>query len=219
MTLTQAINYICSIPKTIYCNFRLLPFSQAIKMPLFISWDCKLQKMKKGIITFAEDVDLKPLLVAIGFNGTEIVPARKSLISLESGKLIFMGKANFAKGCVISVSGGTLTIGRNFMANKNFFVTCNKEITIGDDALMGWNVLFFDATGHSVYHNGIKKELYKSIIVGKHVWICAETHLLKGAHVPDGCVVAYRSLVTGTFDKRNSLIGGSPATHMQDNVT
>lgn len=84
---------------------------------------------------------------------------------------------------------------------------------------MGWNVLFFDATGHSVYHNGIKKELYKSIIVGKHVWICAETHLLKGAHVPDGCVVAYRSLVTGTFDKRNSLIGGSPATHMQDNVT
>ena len=61
--------------------------------------------MKKGIITFAEDVDLKPLLVAIGFNGTEIVPTLKSLISLESGKLIYNGKAYFAKGCVISVSG------------------------------------------------------------------------------------------------------------------
>lgn len=219
MKIYQAINYLFSIPKTIYVNFRVLPIKQAIKLPLFVAWDVNLSNLKKNVIFFDQESIIYPLMVAIGFNGTEVIPCNKSLLNLESGKLVIKGKCSIAKGCTIDVSGGILTFGNNFSANRNFIVSCNKEINIGDDVLIGWNVLFFDATGHIIYHKGVKKESFKPIIIGNHVWICAEAHILKGSIVPNDSVVAYKSLVTSKFDTPNILIGGTPATQLQTEIS
>lgn len=218
MTANQLIKYIVSIPKSLYFNFRVLPFKQAIRFPFLVAYNVKFQRLQKGIVTFADGVKIKPVTVVIGFNGTEEIAPQRALINLSGGKMIFKGKSYFGEGCILGVSGGTLTFGANFSANKNFFVSCNREITFGEDCMLGWNVFLFDATGHVMYKDGIQKSSYKPIHIGNHVWLCAEVHVMKGASISDGSVVGYRSLLTGKFEEPNILVAGSPAKYVQNGI-
>ncbi len=218
MTANQLIKYIVSIPKSLYFNFRVLPFKQAIRFPFLVAYNVKFLRLQKGIVTFADGVKIKPVTVAIGFNGTEEIAPQRALINLSGGKMIFKGKSYFGEGCILGVSGGALTFGANFSANKNFFVSCNREITFGEDCMLGWNVFLFDATGHVMYKDGIQKSSYKPIHIGNHVWLCAEVHVMKGASISDGSVVGYRSLLTGKFEEPNILVAGSPAKYVQNGI-
>lgn len=217
MTIKQFVKYVISVPKSLFFNFRVLPFKQAVFFPFLVAWDVKLLHLKKGIIRF-EGIKVRPILFALGFNGTEEVNSQRGLINLCDGELVFKGKCNMGEGCVIGVSGGRLTFGKNFSANKNFFVSCNKEITFGDDCMLGWNVLLFDATGHVIFKDGVQKESFRPIHIGNHVWLCAEVHVMKGSSIADGSVVGYRSLVTGRFVEPNSLVAGSPAQFVQSGI-
>ena len=216
MTTNQLISYLVSIPKSVYFNFRVLPFSQAIKFPFFVKWNVRFQRLEKGRIRITSP--LRPFLIAIGFNGTREVSPQRPLINLCGGTLIFHGKCNIAEGCIIDLAGGNMVFGKNFSANKNFFISCNKEITFGDDCMLGWNVFLFDATGHVVFKDGIQKEPFKPIHIGNHVWLCAEVHVMKGSHVADGSIVGYRSLVTSKFTEQNILIAGNPARFVEGNI-
>jgi hypothetical protein len=126
MTTNQLISYLVSIPKSVYFNFRVLPFSQAIKFPFFVKWNVRFQRLEKGRIRITSP--LRPFLIAIGFNGTREVSPQRPLINLCGGTLIFHGKCNIAEGCIIDLAGGNMVFGKNFSANKNFFISCNKII-------------------------------------------------------------------------------------------
>lgn len=219
MKISQIIRYSLSMPKTVYFNFRVLPIKQAIRLPIFISFSTKLLHMRKGCIILDKSIQNKPFSVVIGFNGTEVVPPQKSMISLKSGNLIFKGTCHIAEGCIIDIDGGVLTLGKQFSANRNFWISCNKSITFGDEAMLGWNITFFDATGHKIFKSGIEKEAYKPILIGNHVWIGSESHILKGAIVPDDSIVAYGSIVTKNFNEPHSIYGGSTAVFIQKDIT
>lgn len=216
----QLATYLLSVPKTIYFNVRSLPFKQAVTLPIFVSYKVKILAIKQGIIQIPENVSLSRFMIRIGFNGTEEVTPNKAKINFSDGTVIFRGKCSFGEGCVIGVTNkGILDFGDNFSANKNVFISCNQSITFGKDVLCGWNCLFFDAQGHIVYHKGEMKPSYKPIEIGDHVWVCAESHVLKGSSVANGSVVAYRSLLTGKFAEKNILIGGSPAEKIQSEIS
>ena len=42
MQIIEILNILVSIPKTIAFNFRYLPFSQAIKLPIWVASNCKI---------------------------------------------------------------------------------------------------------------------------------------------------------------------------------
>ena len=219
MTIGQFSKYILSLPNTVYFNFRTLPLRQAVRLPLFVSYSTKILHIRKGCIVLDNDIKLKSFMIVIGFNGTVAVPPKKSILSLRSGNLIFKGICHIGEGCVIDIDGGVLTLGNRFSANRNFWISCNKQITFGDEAMLGWNVSFFDATGHKVFLKGVEKESYKPIEIGNHVWIGSESHILKGANIPDNSIVAYGSIVTKRFNTPHSIYGGSPALFIQDNIS
>ena len=218
MRFNQMVTYGLSLPKTVYFNFRSLPFKNARKLPIFVSYKVKILEVHKGIIEFGEGVSVRPFMIRLGFNGTEEITPKKAKINLKEGKLIFRGGCSMGEGCVLGVSGGVLDMGDHFSANKNCFISCNKEIVFGRDVMIGWNAVFFDAQGHIVFHNGEEKPSFKPIRIGNHVWVCAEAHVMKGSEVADGSIVAYRSLVTGKFTEKNILLGGSPAKRLQDHI-
>lgn len=220
MKIGQVITYIASVPQTIYFNLRTLPLRQALKIPFFVSYKVKILEARKGIVCIPDDVLIKPLMIRIGFNGTEEITPNKAKINFRDGRVIFRGKCSLGEGCVVGVTNqGVLEFGNNFSANKNVFISCNHNIVFGNDVMCGWNCLFFDAQGHIVYQNNVMKPPYKPIHIGDHVWLCAECHVLKGSSVAAGSIVAYRSLVTGQFHEGNILIGGSPAVKMQENIS
>lgn len=207
-----------SLPKTIYFNFKTLPFKQALHLPILIGYNIRIVKANKYVISFPDDFNVKTFTVRFGFGGTDIIPKRKGAIKIASGQCIFRNEDCFAAGIILDVNGGRLEFGCNFSANRNCFISCSKEIKFKDDIMAGWNVTVRDSDGHIVVQNQIIKDHQRPVMIGDHVWLCSYCTVLKGVTIGDGSVVGYGALVTKDFANSNLLIGGSPANIIQTNV-
>ena len=202
------VNAALSIPKSLVFCIRTLPFKQAIRIPFLISWKTKIYGVRKGVIEFEQPV--QRFMVKFGFGGSVGMPAKKSSIFIERGKLVFGNHVTFTEGTVLRCSG-KMKFGSNFFSNKNCIFWASKEICFGNDVLLGWNVVARDSDGHMIIHNGVSGEVSRPIVVGNHTWICSETHLLKGAGIGNDCVLGYRSTLTKNFARDNVLAVGTPA--------
>lgn len=204
-----------SLLKSLYFNIKYFGI-KGLRLPVIIAQKCRLH--------LRGDVEIKnytPGTVKIGFGGSEgIVENRYSFLSVARGaRIIFDGKAGISSGNSIRVDAGTLRIGENFSSNKNCFLACSKGISIGKDVTLGWNVNIRDNDGHTLIDkssNTVSESL--PVEIGGHVWICSYSDLLKGTVIPPDSVVAYRSLVTHSFEGSNLLIGGVPAKILKENI-
>lgn len=208
--------FLLSLPKTIYFNFATLPIFQAIKLPVFIGWNVKIIEAKKNILHFPNGAE--PFMVRIGYGGSPSLPAQKSSIRLRGGSLTFNGKARMSAGTILHVNGN-MTIGNNFSSNKNAFLSCTSEVIIGNNVLMGWDCHVFDDNGgHTVFYDGIESKSSDIVKIGNDVWLCSYCHLLAGAEIADGSIVAYKSLLTKRITEKNVMVAGIPATVKRHNV-
>ena len=214
--LFKVIHAFLSIPKTIYFNFVVFGI-KGFKLPVFISFKTKLSEIHKGTVLI--DCCFSPFLISFGYGGSKgIISNKQSEILLsKNSKIVFRGKAQFAEGCSIR-NDGYIEIGKNSSMNRNSFISCYNKIKIGDNVTAGWNVNIRDSDGHYMIKNGIKQKLDAPVSIGNHIWICSCSDILKGVLISDDSVVAYRSLVVGSFDEKNVLIGGSPARVIQHNI-
>lgn len=213
----EILSLIISLPITVYVNFRCLPFKTAIKLPIFVGHKTRIGKLSR-IITFG----CKPttFMVRIGWGGTESRDeGRKNYLFFnKKATLKFNGRCTMSSGVSLVVDLGSFEIGDNFFCNKNCTFSCNDKITIGENVLFGWNIELLDSDNHKVIRNN--KEIIDrgEIKIGNHVWVAAFSHILKNSSIPDGSVVAYRSLVTKRFEGEKLLIGGSPAKVVEEQV-
>lgn len=58
----------------------------------------------------------------------------------------------------------------------------------------------------------------QSIIIGNHVWIGQNVHVLKNTTIPDNCIIGLGSIVVGKKFKPNSVIAGNPAKVVKEGV-
>lgn len=203
------------MPKTIYFNLRCFPIKIAIKLPVLISYDVLLGELHKNIVKI--DGPIKPFMIKFGIGGVKGIDSNRSQLWLQKGSITFKGKATFAKGSSIR-NNGELVFGNNFSAGKNGFISCTKKIVFGNDILTGWNCSVRDSDGHTILYKGEPQESFKPVFIGNHVWLAAESHILKGVKILDNSVIAYRSLVLNTFEKEGLLIGGAPAKVLKESV-
>ncbi|MBW9145268.1 acyltransferase [Clostridium sp. CM027] len=139
----------------------------------------------------------------------------------KKGRIIFNGKADFSSGVSIRVDSGDLTFGNNFFCNKTCFFSCSKNITIGNDVLLGWGVNIRDSDGHTIFNlndSNIDENTSKPVVIGDHVWLAAKVDILKGIEIPDDCIVGYNSCVTRKFIDKNCIISGYPAKVIKKDV-
>ena len=104
-----------SIPKTIWFNFHFLPFSLALKMPIWIHYGTRVS-VKRGRIDLSPSA-VKTAMIRIGFHTVAVKDSSEhSLLQVEDGGfLIFRGTAHIGRGSRIFVSNhGKLVIGDNF---------------------------------------------------------------------------------------------------------
>lgn len=59
----------------------------------------------------------------------------------------------------------------------------------------------------------------EDIVIGNHVWLCAYSKILKGAVIPDNCVIANSSLVKSKFTESNAIYAGIPAKLVKKDIT
>lgn len=210
---------IFSIPKTVYFNLLVFPLKTALRFPVICSYKTKIKNIHRNMIVI--EAPLRTFMIKFGIEGVDGVSAeRKPYIEIgKSGKVIFQGKANLAKGVSLRVGNGTLQFGDNFYSNCNLLVICSKSVYFGKNVLLGWDINIRDCDGHPVYVNGIKTEGVKPVMINDNVWIGSYVDIMKGVNIASGSIVAARSCVLKAFDEENILIGGYPAKKLKEGVS
>lgn len=116
----------------------------------------------------------------------------------------------------IKPAGGTgdVVIGSNSVINSGCVLYTGNGIRIGQNVAIAANCTFA-ATNHEFKDKNklIREQGFKEskggIIIGNDVWIGANTVLLDGAVVEDGCVIGANSLVRGRLESFG-IYAGNP---------
>jgi acetyltransferase-like isoleucine patch superfamily enzyme len=59
----------------------------------------------------------------------------------------------------------------------------------------------------------------KPILIGDKVWIGCRSMILKGAIIPNSCVVGAGSIVSKALDRSNCLYAGTPCKIIKENIS
>ncbi|MDO4955815.1 MAG: acyltransferase [Bacteroidales bacterium] len=203
--------------RSYYFCFKYLPFEQAKKMPFYFENAYRVECLQKGSIVLKGKIRPRMILFREGVHGMHFSP---TIFYIEhDGKLVFEDDALIMDGCTLRVDqGGVMTLGKHFISNRFGFYRCSKEITFGNNVMLGWNNEISDNDGHEIYVDGKQIDGKAPVRIGNHVWITTHVRIGKGVVIPDGCIVAKGAVVTKIHNVPNTLIGGVPAKEIKSNV-
>jgi len=123
--------------------------------------------------------------------------------TLEAGNCLFFPGVRLEVG-----SGGHLAVGTGTYLNRNTEVIAWKEVTIGRDCMVGWDVLIMDTDQHPIPGRGLDN---RAVHIGDRVWIGARATVLKGVTIGDDAVVGAGAIVTRDVAPHEVVVG--PSAH------
>jgi len=108
-------------------------------------------------------------------------------------------------------NGKNIHIGSHFLANYNFTVLDMVDVHIGDNVMIGPNVLI-TTVGHTLSPKGRREKMgvTSPVNIGNDVWIGANVVILPGVTIGNNVVIGAGAVVTKDIPD-NSLAVGVPA--------
>ena len=200
--------------RTLYFNFRLLPYVQAKHLPFYIygkpvfnSLSGKVDfkcPISRGMVKINEQKIFAPSLQTVN-----------TQINL-CGTLIIRGKTMIGCGNkIIIANGAVLDIGACTKITDFCNIDCYSNIVIGDGSTIAHRSQIMDSNHHFVVNMNMKQisNNMKPICIGKQTWVCNSTTITGGAKIPNYSIVGSNSLVNKDFTKEGDtcLIAGVPA--------
>ena len=205
-------------PKTVYFNFRSLPFRQAIRLPLLVSPKVALYDTR-GKVTILGPI--RPAMILIGFGELGAFDHRRSRAVWEVfGHVIFDGPVRLSNGFKLSVAkSGTVTFGTGNVGIPESQVICRESITFGKATGVGWDVLITDTDFHPLHPiEGEPGPSEAPVEIGDGCWIGARSTIVKGVRLPHDTVVAAGSVVARSVEEPNTVVAGNPAKTVRTGV-
>lgn len=207
------------ILRTIYFNFRTLPFSQAIKFPIFIYGKVHLF-MLNGSVEF-RNTEIKRGMVKIGVNAESFsVVCHSSFISLTSKNslITFEGPASISVNTKIRVIGnGHLTFGKYAYIGSDVRIVCNGGIiNIGEYSRIAFESIIMNSGFHHVY-NSNKNSITRAtrpIEIGNYNWIGNRSTVSAGTRTKPFTIISSNSLLNKDYTlhgEEKQFLGGQPA--------
>lgn len=152
-------------------------------------------------------------------------------VSLKKCKFIFLGKNN-----KITIKDGAklenvtfwfedehnlITIGNNttFHGNCQLAACEGTTINIGRDCMFSHDIYIRTTDSHSIIKDNVRINQAKNITIGNHVWIGMQTLILKGAYIPDGCIIGARSIIPSSKMGENCIYAGAPAQLIKKDIS
>lgn len=205
--------------KTIYINYKLLPFKQAVRLPFVVIGGLRIVRISGKVKLLANK--LYPGMIKIGSQGSDMFPRTESVLSLEGLILINSTLVVGTGSSIISKSGSKIIFGPNTILGAHNLVFCEKEISFGEDFLSSWDCQFMDTDTHSIWdtNTGVKNKSVNPISVGNHVWIGNGVTINKGTILPTNTIVASQSLCNKDYSEigQGCIIAGMPAKVVSNN--
>lgn len=207
-----------SLWRTIYFNFRTMPFRTAIKFPVFVYGRVRFFGLN-GQVQF-EKTDVKPGMVKMGINGDSFTLFdHTGFIQLgsSSSRIIFEGPCRIALNAKIRVPAGTLRMGAYTRIGSGTKVICNGgTITIGELTGITFSCVIMNSSFHYTYDTNRQCYCNRTfnIEIGKRNWIGNQTTILGKTRTLDDTIVGTGSLLNRDYTKLDSkypLLAGRPA--------
>ena len=124
--------------------------------------------------------------------------------SLSIGKMLKMH--NGAK--IRTRNGGNLVIGNNFSMNNGCIVTAYDNVKIGENVMLGPNVLIYDHDHDYKAKGGVFSLKYKTspVTIGNNVWIGANCIILRGTSIGDNCDIGGGCVLKGEYPSNSVIV-------------
>lgn len=108
------------------------------------------------------------------------------------------GGCRISYGTTLEVLSGGVLDTQFFTINSNSVVIAAKRIQLGEDVMMGRNVMIYDSDHHSVFNQAGKcTNPDAEVIIGSYVWLASNVSVLKGAVIGDHALVSANTIVHG----------------------
>jgi len=97
----------------------------------------------------------------------------------------------------------------------------NAIINVGDKCMVSYNVNIYHTDAHPILDVKTNKIInkVKSLTIGNHVWIGANSTILKNTSIANDCIVGWGSIVSGNFSEPYCAIAGNPACVVKKGIT
>lgn len=118
------------------------------------------------------------------------------------------GGCGISYGCTIEVLENALLKTQYYTMNTGSILVAARNISIGQDTMLGRDVVVYDSDYHSIYDERGEIQNYSApVIIGNHVWIATQAMILKGSTIEEDSIIGARAVVTGTV-KRGTIYCG-----------
>lgn len=206
-----------SVVKTIRFNLRYLPIKQAVRIPIIVARKVRISNLKGKIIIYNKET--ASIRIGFGSFGIGDFKYERSIWDV-SGTVIFNGKASFGHGSRIAVQKkGTFIVGDGSNITGNSSIVVEKSVALGNNSIIAWDTLIMDSDFHKIENNdGNVINQTKPIKIGNNVWIGCRCTILKGSIIPDGCVIAAGSVVSGQLSLDKSIYGNNKLRLIKENI-
>ena len=200
------------IPYSIYFNFRVLPYHQAIRLPiLFAMRPNFLAKVRKNSVVINGEV--KCGMIRLGRTYTPIYP-RQFFKWENRGRIVFNGSCQLSSNSFICCDDNAeIVFGAQNAFNVNNVIIAYKRIEFKDYVRSSWGCTFIDTDFHPlldmISHEQCKMHL--PITIGTGCWIGHNCIISKGVRLADHSTVSSGSVVKGVFKEPYCIIGGNLA--------
>lgn len=118
----------------------------------------------------------------------------------------------------LSVTGdderALLKIGSHASIGNRTEIHCGKEISIGDNCIIAWDVVIMDWDYHKL---NSRISVRKPVHIEDNVWIGCRAIILKGVRIGKGSIIAAGSVVTKDVPS-NTLVAGNPAKIVKTDI-
>ncbi|MGX7668381.1 acyltransferase [Flavobacterium pedocola] len=207
--------------KTLYFNFKMFPFSTAVKFPVYFYGRVKFSSLKGKI-----EIDAPIKSGMIGFGQTyEMTTVSKGTAEIFlAGTVIFRGHVQFGKDYFVYVApSAVFSMGHMASLASNGKIICVHSIYMGDWARIGSESQVIDTNFHQMINTqtGERYPVTGSVMIGSYNYIGNRVSVMQGANTPSFCTIASNSLCNKDFSDsgENILIGGIPAKLLQTNIS
>lgn len=199
--------------KSLYLNFAMLPFRQAIKLPIIVSRYTYFYSLPGRI-----ELTSPPRfgMIRFGYFGEDVITPKdtRTLLQIE-GVMRLAENVHFGNGVVIRIEpNASFEVETNVRISNRTKIICYDNVKICHDTRIAWECQIIDTTFHYMrnMNDNSVTELTKPIVIGAHNWIGNRCNIMKGAVIPNYTIVAAGSLCNKHYDfPQYSLIAGLPA--------
>jgi acetyltransferase-like isoleucine patch superfamily enzyme len=206
--------------KTIYINFRCLPFRQAIRFPIKLYGKIRIKSLS-GNICIKDNGSLKLGVDQTGYRtrgSSTISLYKQSRLEINGNVLCYQGSS------IMCGEDSVLTLNDKVTIGDGAEIVCRKKIILGYHVDLTWDCQLTDFGSHTIENlkDGLTSMLFNSVEIGDYCWIGNRTTIMPGTKLPNRTIVGSNSLLNKDYIllgvKPYSLIAGIPAKLIKEGI-